>query len=123
MSEVVKFEGRDGAFMWVEIDRAVALDRVVAEERAEIEVVVDPGDGATKATAALEQSLASIRGAAVAMMATVKDIDDRDDRIALDEVSLELGLSFRVEGGVIVTKGSAGAEASVTLTWRARPAH
>jgi hypothetical protein len=42
--------------------------------------------------------------------------------MALDEVSMDISLSLGVEGGVIVAKGSARAEASVTLTWRARPA-
>jgi hypothetical protein len=37
----------------------------------------------------------------------------------LGEASMSLGLSLGVEGGVIVAKGSAKAEASVTLTWRA----
>jgi Trypsin-co-occurring domain 1 len=36
----------------------------------------------------------------------------------LDEVTLDLALSFGVEGGVVVAKGSAQAEASVTLTWK-----
>src|SRR4051794_16158688 len=112
--------------MWVEIDRSFASPvsrnhAEPAEKDTEIEVVVDPGEATKKAATALEQSLGSIRGAAVALMGAVKELAARDDRVALDDVTLELALSFGVEGGVVVAKGSARAEATVTLTWRAPP--
>lgn len=113
MSELVRFEGNDGSFMWVEVSSVHARD-------SEIELVVDEGDGIKKATTALERSMGSVRGAAAALMATLPEIIDRDDRVELHVVSLEFGLSFGVEGGVIVAKGSARAEATVTLTWSAR---
>jgi hypothetical protein len=113
MGEVVRFEGADGAFMWVEITRPLAVD-----DDSEIGLIVDPGEGVRRATTALEDSLASVRGAAVALMATVSEIGPGSGGLGLEEVSLELGLSLGVEGGIIVAKGSAQAEASVTLTWR-----
>lgn len=84
---------------------------------SEIELVAKES-GESKALTRLEDSLDSIRGAAVALMSTVSELRRRSDAMELAEVSLELGLSFGVEGGVIVAKGSAKAEASVTLTWR-----
>jgi hypothetical protein len=66
----------------------------------------------------LEDSLASVRGAAVAFMATVQQLRSWQDPMELDGVSMELALSLGVEGGVVVAKGSAKVEASVTLTWR-----
>jgi hypothetical protein len=60
-----------------------------------------------------------VRGSAVALLSVVNDLKSRTDAVALDEVSLDLALSFGVEGGVVVAKGSAKAEAAVTLTWRA----
>ena len=112
MAQVVRFEGEDGSFMWVETTPAGGgrLDLVVK----------DDGGGATAITR-LEDSLASVQGAAVAFMATVDELKKRDAPLTLDEVSMELALSLGVEGGVIVAKGSAKAEASVTLTWRAGP--
>jgi len=114
MGEIVRFDGADESFMWVEITRPR-----VDDEDSEIGLVVDAGDGVRRATTALEDSLASVRGAAVAFMATVLKIDAGGGRLALEEASLELGLSLGVEGGLVVAKGSASAEASVTLTWRA----
>jgi hypothetical protein len=54
-----------------------------------------------------------LRGAAVALIGSVGGMAKRPD-----EVTLELALSFGVEGGVIVAKSSAKAEASATLTWK-----
>lgn len=55
----------------------------------------------------LEDSLASVRGALVALMATIDELKKRQTPMTLDEVSMDLGRSFGVEGGVIVVKGSA----------------
>ncbi len=115
MGEIVRFDGQDGSFMWVEVVRPR-----VDDEDSEVGLVVDVGDGVRRATTALEDSLASVRGAAVALMATVSRIDAGEGRLELEEASLELGLSLGVEGGLVVAKGSASAEASVTLTWKAR---
>lgn len=109
---LVRFEGEDGSAMWVEtmpVPGGSRLD-LIAKEAG--------GDGATVVTR-LEDSLASVRGAAVAFMATVDELRKRDAPMTLDEVSMGLALSLGVEGGVIVAKGSAKAEVSVTLTWRA----
>lgn len=114
MAELVKFEAEDGSFMWVE-----TTPRTRGEARLDL---VAEADGVKKAVTRLEDSLASVRGAAVAFMATVDELKQRRDPLRLDEVSMELGLSLGVEGGVIVAKGTAKAEASVTLTWRAAPA-
>lgn len=111
MAELVRFEGEDGSFMWVETTRAGGA--------SEIGLVADDS-GERKALTRLENSLGSVRGASVALMSTVTELRRECDDVQLDEVSLELGLSFGVEGGVVVAKGSARAEASVTLTWRAR---
>jgi hypothetical protein len=114
MAEVVKFEAEDGSFMLVETTR-----RTQGESR--LDLVAKDGGVATAVTR-LEDSLASVRGAAVAFMATVDELKRREAPLQLDEVSMDLGLSLGVEGGVIVAKGSLKAEASVTLTWRAAPA-
>lgn len=112
MADVVRFEGHDGDFMLVEVTSRSARDasdvEPVAAER-----------GITAAVTRLEDSLASVRGAALALLDTVAAVDERAGRVKLDEVTLELGLSFAVEGGVIVAKGSSQAQATVTLSWRA----
>jgi hypothetical protein len=111
MAQLVKFEAEDGSVMWVETT-------IPSAKGAEIGLVADEG-GIAKAAAKLEDSLASVRGSAVALLSVVNDLKSRTDAVALDEVSLDLALSFGVEGGVVVAKGSAKAEAAVTLTWRA----
>lgn len=104
MKQTVRFEGEDGSFMWVEIN---------ATEDSDVETVVDPMGEGTKTLTRLEDSLASVRGAAKALMSAV-DLMPRKP----DEVTLELALSLGVEGGVVVAKGSAKAEASVTMAWK-----
>jgi hypothetical protein len=110
---VVRFEGEDGSFMLVETTETGEGSRLDLVSR-------EDGVGATAVTR-LEDSLASVRGAAVALMGSVGELEKHDSRLALDEVTLDLALSLGVEGGVVVAKGSARAEASVKLTWRAAP--
>lgn len=116
MSEVVRLEAADGSFMLVEVSRPVAV-----LQRSEVEEIADDGERIRRAATALEDSLASVGGAAAALMATVSQLEPSRSGLGLDEVSLELSLSLGVEGGVIVAKGSLEAQASVTLTWKARP--
>src|SRR5438067_1925271 len=99
MKQLVRFEGEDGSFMWVEVEEPMGSD---------VGLVVDATDE-TKALTRLEDSMRSLRGASTALMSAVGDMARRPN-----EVTLELGLSFAVEGGLIVAKGSARAEASVT---------
>jgi hypothetical protein len=103
MARRVKFVGEDGSFMWIEVTH---------QDESDVALVTEE-DGEAKALTRLEDSLASLRGAAVALMGSVGGMAKRPD-----EVTLELALSFGVEGGVIVAKGSAKAEASATLTWK-----
>ena len=95
--------------MWVETTRGGSASDIglVAEDAGE-----------KKALTRLEDSLQSVRGASVALLHTVDELRRSSSEVRLDEVSLELALSFGVEGSVIVAKGSAKAEASITLTWR-----
>jgi hypothetical protein len=88
------------------------LVEVAQPARSDVGLVADES-GVTKAAARLEDSLVSIRGAATALMSTIDTMARRPD-----EVQLELGLSLGFEGGVVVAKGSAKAEAAVTLTWK-----
>jgi fatty acid/phospholipid biosynthesis enzyme len=104
MAYPVKLEGTDGSFMWIE---------VTPRTESEIELVAEEG-GVAKAVTRLEDSLGSIRGAAVALMSSVAEMAERPD-----EVQLEIALSLGIEGGVIVARGSANASATVTLTWKA----
>jgi hypothetical protein len=73
-----------------------------------------------RAVSSLEDSLASVRGAAAALMSAIEGMPKASHGLALDEVSLELGVRLGVEGGVIVARGSMEADTSVILTWRAR---
>jgi hypothetical protein len=111
MGELVRFEGENGSFMLVETMRP--------QGSARLDLVAKEDGGVATAVTRLEDSLASVRGAAVAFLATVQELKSRQDPMQLGEASMSLGLSLGVEGGVIVAKGSAKAEASVTLTWRA----
>jgi hypothetical protein len=111
MAGPVRFEAADGSsFMWVETQRPAS--------GSDLELVVDDS-GLIRVATRLEDSLASVKGAAVALLSVVDDLKGRGGAVALDEVALELALSFGVEGGVVVAKGSASAEATVTLTWKA----
>lgn len=109
-AHLVRFESVDGAFMWVELTgRDVTSD---------IELVAKDSDG-HKAIARLEDSLASVQGAAVALTNAIAGLEHTNGRLSLSEASLELALAFGIEGSAIVAKGSAHAQASVRLTWQA----
>jgi predicted nucleotidyltransferase len=115
MAEILRFSGQDGSFMLVEAARP---ERATASSDVEI-VVEGKADSIAQAATRLESSLASVEGAAVALMDTVEALQKRDGGLGLAEVTLELTLSFGVEGGIVVAKGRADAQAGVTLTWRA----
>lgn len=101
--------------MLVEVDRPL---RQAA--RSDVEAVIEPREGKPREAATrLEESLGSVQGAAVALMDTVDALQQRGGSVRLAEVSLDLSLSFGVEGGVVVAKGTASAQAAVRLTWRA----
>lgn len=121
MERLARLEGDEGTFMLVELDRVDANGVVRADRAEEIELVADTRE-VVLATSRLEDSLASVRGAAVALMSTIDGMPKGSAGLALDEVSLELGVHVGVEGGVLVARGSMAANASVTLTWRARGA-
>jgi hypothetical protein len=110
MGQLVRFEAADGSFMWVEA--------TAPNGGTDVDVVVDDS-GVGRAVTRLEDSLGSVKGAAVALLSVVDDLRRRNDGVALNTVSLDLALSLGIEGGVVVAKGSAKAEASVTLTWKA----
>ena len=106
MKQLVRFEGEDNTSMWVEID---------VQEGREIGLVAEESREATAVTR-LEDSLTSLRGAARALGTAIDGMPQKPT-----EVTLDLAISFGVEGGVIVAKGSARAEASVSLTWKSSP--
>jgi hypothetical protein len=115
MAEIVRFVADDGSSMLVE------TSVIRQTEAPDVGLVVEPADrGVATAVAKLENSLGSVRGAATALMSTVNEMKARTDSVSLDEVSLALDLSLAVEGGLVVAKGSAKAELSVTLTWRSK---
>src|ERR1044072_1146513 len=108
-AHLVRFESVDGSFMWVE------LTEVDVPSGSEL---VAKGSEGPKAITRLEASLASVQGAAVALTNAVAGLEHSDGRVSLSEASLEFAVSFGVEGGAIVAKGSARAQASVKLTWK-----
>jgi Trypsin-co-occurring domain 1 len=110
VAELLRFEGEDGSFMLIETTRLGSISDVG---------LVSDETGLARATTKLEDSLGSVRGAAVALLSTVNEVKGRHGTVELHEVSLELGLSFGAQGGVVVARGSANVEASVSITWRA----
>jgi hypothetical protein len=115
MAEILRFESAGGPAMLVEVDtRAI-------DEDDDIGLVSRQRGGVAVATTRLEDSLQSVEGAAVALLDTVQAVRRHERGMALDEVSLEVSLSLGVAGGVVVAKGSANAQAAVTLTWRRQP--
>jgi hypothetical protein len=117
VKRTVQFDGDDGAFMLVDVVDAQA--HVAIEDGASLDVeLVSDDTGVRRAAGKLEDSLESVRGAAVALMSTASQIPEGRGGLALDEISLEVGVRLGVEGGVLVAKGSAEAAVLVTLTWR-----
>jgi hypothetical protein len=57
MGELVRFEGVDGSFMWVELALPPGVDK-----DSEVGLIVDVGEGVRRATTALEDSLAVVGG-------------------------------------------------------------
>ena len=102
MVDIVRYDGANGEFMLVETRLAPSDVQLVADESS-----------FTRVSTQLENSLGSIRGASVALLSVLQTMERQPE-----EATIELELAFGVEGGVLVAKGSAHAQATVTLKWK-----
>lgn len=113
MAEIARFTSTDGSVMLVEVDDP----RRLGLEESDVEEVSDGAQGVVTVATRIEDSLSSVGGVATALMTTLDAVQSKGG-LALDEATLEFGLSFAAEGGVIVAKGKAEAKANIALTWR-----
>lgn len=70
-----------------------------------------PGEIAARARISFEEATARLRPIAQAVLAQVKDLGPR-------EVTVELGLTFSAEAGVILAKTTGQGSCKVTLKWK-----
>ena len=78
-----------------------------------LELAARPGEIAARAAESVEDALKQITPAIRSVTRNVREL-------TADEVTIEFGIIFGVEAGVIVAKGSAEAHFAVTLTWKRR---
>lgn len=103
----------------------------VGEVDVLIETVVVPGSqpvsGRTKgANGVVERSIDALDQAGDVIRATAERVaslldDARKEGIVPDEITVAFGVSFTVEGGIVLAKGSASSTLEVTLTYKAQP--
>jgi len=118
VTKLIRLAGEDDAFMLLEASDH-EIGRIVGLSDVEL-VSEEPGIG--RATVKLEDSLGSVRGAAIALLSSVAKMPSGSGNVELAEASLEVGVKMGIEGGVIVAKGSMEADASVKLVWRSTKA-
>ncbi|MCX4450046.1 CU044_2847 family protein [Streptomyces sp. NPDC087866] len=100
MSEVVSFEGPDGASLQVEVDDdAPGLERI---SRDSGEVV--------RAGRRLEDALAQTRPALRSVMESVRALGP-------DAYEIEFGMKFNAESGVVIAKTAIEGHFSVKVSW------
>ena len=56
------------------------------------------------------------------VIATWKEINETNDAVGIEEVKIDLGLSFEGEGNIYVTKFKSGANLSIQLTLKQKSA-
>ena len=111
--KIVKFETEDGDIIYVE-----AEDMQFGREDNNQGLAVagsenDEGKNIKNATSKFEKALEPIRKISNHLVQNIKDID-----ITPDEVSVELGLKFNAEAGIIISKASSEANIKINLTWK-----
>ena len=74
---------------------------------------VDEEGGIKKANSKFEKALEPIRNISNQLVQNIKDIN-----ITPDEVSVELGLKFNAEAGIIISKASTEANIKINITWK-----
>jgi Trypsin-co-occurring domain 1 len=76
----------------------------------ELELATRPGEIVARARESLEQALDQLKPA-------VRAVADRLRAMSPDEFSVEFGLTFGAESGLVVAKGSADVHFTVTMRW------
>ncbi|WP_406175890.1 CU044_2847 family protein [Streptomyces sp. NBC_00996] len=101
MSDLVRFETRDGAAMVVEIeDTSPGLENVARDD-----------NGILEASRRLDQMLTGARP-------TIEAVLDLLRQLAPDEYELEFGIKLNAEAGVVVAKTAAEGHFNVRLGWQ-----
>ena len=101
MTKLVEFKLEGGGSVIVQVD----------ENESGPVPAANPGDLAGQAMMTFEQAAAKLRPIARAVLAQVKDLGPQD-------VTIELGVKFSAEAGVILAKSSAEGTCKVTLAWK-----
>jgi hypothetical protein len=108
MAELVRIPLEDGTYLLAEVDRAdVPADAVVLASP-------EPGRATAQAAQSLESGLRSLRPALVSLSQTLQSL-------APDSVTLEFGVKLGGETGIILAKGTAEVNFTVSLEWHRAP--
>jgi hypothetical protein len=78
-------------------------------------IMIEIGDEATKA------AFGNILRMARYSAQIVRKLREKDPDVPLDNVEVEFGLTFAGETSVVLTKGSAEANLTVKIVWKAQP--
>ena len=111
--KIIKFETEDGDIIYVEAEE-IQFGRDDYNEGLAVAGSKDEeGSSIKNATSKFEKALEPIRKISNHLVQNIKDID-----ITPDEVSVELGLKFNAEAGIIISKASTEANIKINLTWK-----
>jgi hypothetical protein len=101
MSELVRFEDRDGSALLVEVDEeSLGVERIRRDE-----------NGVVEAGQRLDEALA-------AAQPTIRTVIQRLRGLAADEHEIEFGIKLNAEAGVVVAKSAVEGHFNVKLVWR-----
>ena len=104
MAHLVEFDLREGGSIIVEVDDAISRPVRVSK----------PGEIADKAKKSFDEAVAGIRPIAQAVVSQLVEL-------APETISVELGVKFSAEAGVVLAKAASEGTCKLTLTWRPKP--
>jgi Trypsin-co-occurring domain 1 len=101
MSELVRFEDRNGSVLLVEVDEeSLGIERIRRDE-----------NGVVEAGKRLDEALA-------AAQPTIRTVIQTLRGLAPDEHEIEFGIKLNAEAGVVVAKSAVEGHFNVKLLWR-----
>ena len=104
MKQLIEFPLEDGRSIVMEVDETHS--GVIQASRG-------PGEIVGKATQTFEAAMDRIKPTARTIISKLRELKDSPD-----EVSIEFGLTFSVQAGVIITGIESEATLKVSLTWK-----
>ena len=110
-NKIVQFNTDDGDSIYIETEEVNTNSNEAGF--AAVGLSEDEKSGINKASSKFEKALEPVKRVSNHLIQNIKDI-----QIAPDEISIELGLKFSAEAGMIISKASTEGNIKVNLSWK-----